>query len=278
MPNKRTMRAFSFSLILLGLLGLLLSILGEVTKLGEYQSFPQREWEQFDPNSVTELPNIVAMKNKIDQSLPQSLTEQEKMFVIYDLVIHRFTHGNQSKYNIFSNWLLWLTGKIASPLSFVRSPDILLEHGHSALCGTQAYVLQNLAESYGIPTRRVGMNGHVVMEAWYENDWHLYDPDLEVIPITADQKILSLDELARSPELVGRYYKGSGSKEYVDSVVEIVSSREDNSFELYWMIEKHVAYRAERLANIAKWVIPSILLLTGLGIYFRKNRKTYGMS
>ena len=278
MPNKSTMRVLPLSLILLGLLGLLLSTLGEVAKLGEYPSFPQREWEQFDPNLVTELPDIVAMKNKIDQSLTQPLTEQEKMFVIYDLVIHRFTHGDQSKYNIFSNWLLWLTGKVASPLSFVRSPDTLLKHGHSALCGTQAYVLQSIAESYGIPTRRVGMNGHVVMEAWYEDDWHLYDPDLEVIPITADQKILSLDELARSPELVRKYYQGRGSKEYVDSVVEIVSSREDNSFELYWMIEKHVAYRAERLANIAMWVIPSLLLLTGLGIYVRKNRKPYSVS
>lgn len=273
MSSKRKVRVFPFSLILLGLLGLLLSILGEVTKLGEYPSFPQREWEQFDPDSVTELPNIVAMKNKIDQSLTQSLTEQEKMFVIYDVVIHRFTHGDQSKYNIFSNWLLWLTGKVASPLSFVRSPDILVENGHSALCGAQAYVLQSLAESYGIPTRRVGMNGHVVMEAWYEDDWHLYDPDLEVIPVTADQKILSLDELARSPALVRQYYQGRVNKEYIDSVVEIVSSREDNSFELYWMIEKHVAYRAERLANIAKWAIPTIFLIAGLGISLLTGRK-----
>ena len=263
-------------LIVPGLLGLLLSVLGEVTDLGGYQNKAPRSWEKFDEILVTETPDFSAMTNRLDGSFTPSLTDQEKMFVIYDLVIHRFTHNNQAKYNIFSNWLLWAMGKIVPPLSFVRSPDILLKSGHSALCGSQAYVLQSLAESYGIPTRRVGMNGHVVMEAWYKNDWHLYDPDLEVIPLTESKRILSLDELARSPELVRKYYAGRGSSEYVDSVVEIVSSREDNSFELYWMIDKHVAYRAEKIGNIGKWFIPLILLLAGIWIYIAKNRKSDG--
>ncbi|MBV1915545.1 MAG: hypothetical protein KUG72_09175 [Pseudomonadales bacterium] len=261
-------------LILPGLLGLLLSLLGEVTDLGKYQSKPPRSWEKFDALLVTETPDFTAMKSRLDSSLTPSLTDQQKMLVIYDLVTHRFTHNDQAKYNVFSNWLLWLMGKVASPLSFIRSPDTLIKNGHSALCGAQAYVLQSLAEEYGIPTRRVGMHGHVVMEAWYDDDWHLYDPDLEVIPVTATQRILSLDELARSRELVRQYYIGRGNREYVDSIIEIVTSREDNSFELYGMVENRVAYRAERLAEITKWAIPLILLLAGLWIYIAKSRKT----
>lgn len=263
---------FSGSLIFLGLLGLLVSLLGEVTTLGEYKSLPPSTWEKFDQELVIETPNLILLEEKISSSLTHGLTEQEKMMEIYKLVIRRFTHGDQAKYNIFSNWLIWLIGELYTPASYIRNPDVLVEKGFSALCNEQSYLLQKMAEAQGIRTRKVGLNGHVVMEAWYDNDWHLFDPDLEVVPLLDDQQVLSLDDLARSPELIRRYYTDRGNKEYIQSIVDIISTREDNSFVLYWMIEKHIAYFFEKIANIMKWIFPLILLVTGFGLYFRKTR------
>jgi len=191
--------------------------------------------------------------------------------MLYKLVIDRFTHSEQAKYNVFSNWVLWLMGTVHPSLSYIRQPDVLVEKGYSSLCSEQAYLLQTLAETQGIPTRVVGLNGHVVMEAWYENDWHLFDPDLEVVPLLENQRILSLDELAKSPELIKWYYRNSGDAEYVQMIGNIISSREDNSFVLFWMVEKRVAHRVEKIANFMKWILP--LFLVVIGFYFRRNRK-----
>ena len=192
----------SIGFILLGALGLLLSLLGEVSDLGKYTSSDPRSWESFDQKLVDNTPDYISLQNKLDslinQSINQSMSEQEKMFQAYDLVTHRFTHTDEAKYNLFSNWLLWLMGKVYTPFAYIRQPEVLVNLGHSSLCSEQAYLLQTLAESQGIRTRSVGLNGHVVMEAWYDNDWHLYDPDLEVVPLLDDGRVLSLDELARS--------------------------------------------------------------------------------
>ena len=200
------------------------------------------------------------------------------MLIIYDVVLSRFSHGDQAKYNLFSNWILWLMGKVAPPFSHIRSPDVLVEKGCSALCGQQAYLLQTLAESYGIRTRSVGLNGHVVMEAWYDNDWHLFDPDLEVVPVLENQRVLSLDELAKSPELVLKYYSGRGDAKYTQRIVDIICSREDNSFSSYPRLvlfewKTNVLFHFEKIAHFMKWIIPIILLMAGFGLYFRNNRE-----
>ena len=114
-------------------------------------------------------------------------------------------------------------GGIHPTFSHIKQPGVLLEKGYSALCGEQAYLLQTLAEFQGIRTRAVGLNVHVVMEAWYDKDWHLFDPDYEVVPLLENQKILSLDELAKSPELIKKFYAKRANAEDLQSVVNIIS-------------------------------------------------------
>ena len=169
-------------------------------------------------------------------------------------------------------------GNIHPALSYIRNPDVLLKKGHSALCSEQAYLLQTLAEAKGIRTRAVGLNGHVVMEAWYDDDWHLFDPDLEVVPLMDNQRILSLDELAKSPELIRKFYAGRGSYEYVQSIVDIISSREDNSFVSYPRLalfewKSNLLFHFEKITNVVKWIIPLIFVSIGFLMLFRKGQK-----
>jgi len=279
-------KVLSNSLLVLGAFGLVISLLGEFTSLGKYESALPRSWEQFDPQLVIETPDLASLHRKVNaltnkptnqqtnKLTNQPITEQEKMLIIYDVVIRRFTHSDQAKYNMFSNWPLWVMGQVYSPFIYIRQPEVLVKKGHSSLCSEQAYLLQTLAESEGIRTRAVGLNGHVVMEAWYKNDWHLYDPDLELVPFLANGVVLSLDELAKEPALVRAYYQGRGTKEYIQSIADIISTREDNSFILYWMVEKHLAYRIEIIAKIMKWLVPMIFLLLGFWFHPKKENKT----
>jgi hypothetical protein len=270
-------RIFSGSLFVFGVVGLLVTLLGEITTLGKYRSMPPRSWEQYDEKLVLETSDIDLLEKKLDSLISQSMTEKEKTSIIYELVINRFSHGDQAKYNIFSNWVLWLMSKVSPEFAYIRQPSVLVEKGYSALCSEQSYLLQTLAEAQGIRSRQVGLHGHVVMEAWYDSDWHLYDPDLEVVPVLANQRVLSLDELSRSPELIRKFYAGRGSRQYIESIVNIIGTREDNSFVSYPRLalfewKTNVLFHFERIASVMKWAIPVIILLMGLGIEFR-NRK-----
>ena len=120
-------KIFSASLIILGGMGLLVSFLGEVTSLGNYESAPPRDWEQFDPQLVQETPDLASLQRKVNFLTKQAMTEQEKMLIIYNVVTKRFTHSDQAKYNLFSNWFLWLVGKAFPSYSYILNPDVLIE-------------------------------------------------------------------------------------------------------------------------------------------------------
>jgi hypothetical protein len=113
------------------------------------------------------------------------------------------------------------------------------------------------------------------MEAWYEGDWHLFDPDLEVVPRNREGEILSVEELAQNPPLLREFY-GDHQGEQA-SMVEILGSREDNTYMSYppgaWFEWKsNVLSWFEKLAAYLKLVLPLGLLALGFWL-LRSNFK-----
>ncbi|MBV1915544.1 MAG: transglutaminase-like domain-containing protein [Pseudomonadales bacterium] len=255
----------SAGLLIFGLAGMFVSILGVVTSLGEYNSAPPRSWEQFDLQLVNETPDFASLQKRVRLLTDESLNEQEKMLIIYNEVIRRFTHSDPARYNIYSNWFLWLIGTVHPSFSSIGKPDILLKNGHSGLCSQQTYLLQVLAGTNGIHNRKVGLNGHVVMEAWYDNDWHLFDPDLEVVPITEGNRILSLDDLAKSPALLEELYQGSECEECIG----IIASRKDNSASKPYP-KPTINLYVEQAGGVIKWFFPILMIFFAL--YLRRAR------
>jgi len=70
-------KVIASSLILLGLVGLLLSLLGEMTSLGDYKSFAPREWEEFNPELVVETPDLVSLQQKAHFLVNQSQSRKQ---------------------------------------------------------------------------------------------------------------------------------------------------------------------------------------------------------
>jgi len=203
-------------------------------------------------------------------------SNKQIMNELYDIVTYRFIHGDQAKHNIFSNWLLYLLGFGHPAFALIHDPDVLLHNGHSALCSEQSYLLLTLAERSGIRARHVGLNGHVVIEAWYSGEWHMYDPDLEVVPEVPGRGVISVEALSREPELIRTLYQGRGSPDYVDSIVRIFISREDNTFMSYPRLahfewKTNVLSHFERIANRLKWIIPLFMLTAGVLILVRRR-------
>jgi len=195
------------------------------------------------------------------------------MISLYEIVTDRFTHNEGARHTVFTNWLLFSLGKIVTPLGIIWSPDVFVSKGYSLICSQSSYLLMQLALKSGIRARHVGLNGHVVMEAWYDNDWHLFDPDAEVIPRDSTESVLSVEELSRNIDLLKKEYpriKGD--------YVNIITSREDNSFVsypvgAYFEWKSQVLFYFEKIAQILKYLIPLLIVVFGAYLHFTPNNR-----
>ena len=192
------------------------------------------------------------------------------MEALYVTIVDRYTFG-PGNHNIFSNWILWTLGKLNPTFAHIRDKSTLVSKGHSIFCGQASFLLMSLANDIGIRSRHIGLNGHVVMEAFYDGGWHLYDPDLEVVAKNAFGKVLSLSELMEDQYLLGKAYGGPKI-----AAIPLILTTEDNTFMTYppgtWFTWKsQVLYLAEKVANYLKYLVPLSALLIGLVAARRKR-------
>lgn len=258
-------------LIIAGLILMGIATLGHFTALGDYQNSQAREGEAFDSELAAGLGTWSSLSNEAERRVANSGGDKRVMMALYELVAERFTHGDAAHHNLFSNWLLAGIGAVHPAFAQIRVPETMARRGHSLLCGQSSYVLLTLAQEHGIRVRHVGLFGHVVMEAWYDDDWHLFDPDLEVVPRDSNGGVLSVQKLAQSPDLLDQYY-GEHDGDNA-SMVEILGTRKNNTYMSYppgaWFEWKsNVLFWFEKLAEILKFILPVFIM--GIGAWLAR--------
>ncbi len=201
---------------------LLITLLGEFTSLGNYGDTPPKQWDTFDTALASRTPTFDSILTAARQRAGDNAGDNARMNALYDVVTMRFTHGTAS-HNLFSNWILWLKGLVRPQPANIKSSRILVGKGHSGLCGQVAQLLADLARSDGIRAHVVQLNGHVVMEAFYDGAWHLYDVDSEVPAPRSDIAPKSVDELIAAPGLLSQMYRDHNPK-----IPPLILSTEDN--------------------------------------------------
>jgi len=255
------MKYLGFFISLTGATLLLVVVVGHWTAAGKYESAPPHKWERFDPNLESTVNSFSKLMEVTKNQLSANSSKKEAMDVLYDMVTERFTH-KAAIHTFFSNWLLYLAGMIHPTFSHIRDPNLMVAKGHSLFCDQSSYLLASLSLANGIKARHVGLDGHVVMEAWYDSDWHLYDPDLEVVPLDSTGQVLSVENLALNKELLDKYYGPHG-------VAHIVGSRENNTYMSYpegsWFEWKsNVLVNFESTMEVLKLALPIALIVAGL--------------
>ena len=266
-------RILAVSLIVVGLFLLTVSLLGDFTSFGSYASRGASTNERFNKSLTESIRSVrdVALFSFKEVKDPQLLSDEQKMLLLYETVINRFTHSSGARHTAGSNWILFFMGKFMNPLGFIWDHNLFLAKGHSLVCSQSSYLLMQLALQSGIVARHVGLNGHVVMEAWYDRDWHMFDPDLEVVIRGERGDILSVEEISTDLELMNREYAGEH-----EELIPIIASREDNSFVSYppgsyfeW--KSQVLLNVEKGMQFFKYCIPALFILFG-AFLLSKNR------
>lgn len=254
---------------LIGAAFLLIASIGHWTAIGKYENAPPRQWERFDPtleNALNSIPKLIeATKNK----LPANPSDREVMDASYNIIAERFTH-KRATHTLFSNWLLYFAGSVHTAFLHIWDPNLLMAKGHSLFCDQSSYILLNVALANGIKARHVGLGGHVVMEAWYNDDWHLYDPDLEVLPVDDSGQVLSVEKLASNKELLNKYYGNF-------NIAHIVGSRGDNTYmsipegaRFEW--KSNVLVYVEKTMEVLKFILPILFMITGIWLFMRPTK------
>ncbi len=70
------------------------------------------------------------------------------------------------------------------------------------LCDDSARALAGLWQTAGLKSRSRGLGGHVVPEVYYDNEWHVYDPDHRVFYSKQDGTVAGIEYLADHPEII----------------------------------------------------------------------------
>lgn len=168
-------------------------------------------------------------------------------------------HG-QRRLRIYENWLLWVLGKVYQPFGKTQNSKRIIV-GRQAMCSEVSQVLKSITERAGLPSRFIGLNGHVVLEVRIANRWIVADPDYGVVyPVNFN----SLQQ-QESGQLIQEMLQEKGySQSVIDTYIKIVTSKKDNRVRVVGSPISPRLFTTERIAEWLKWLIPIGCLLGGI--------------
>lgn len=178
-----------------------------------------------------------------------------------DYVHRNTTHDVTRQIQPSENWIQWIAGQFYSPLLRTQNPKLLAAYGRGD-CSERAAVLQWLLRRNGIPSRFVGLGGHVVLEAEEDGKLWTLDPDYGLaFPIG----VQTLSESASIPLQMSLLQAGV-EPQSARNYEAILTSPEDNVY-LPWNAPLSPRLRSfEELCEWLLWCSPAVAWIAILAI------------
>jgi hypothetical protein len=180
-------------------------------------------------------------------------------------LVHSLTeHSIERRIAPRENWLQWVAGQFYPPLQRTQRVDRILERGIGD-CSERVIVLQTLVRKQLLPTRIVGLGGHVVLEVQANRKWYTADPDYGVVFPWSVERMSELPDRAIAWILAEAGYSLPQIAEYL----RIVKSTEDNiamplntplSPRLAWL--ETICHHGIIVLPAAMWSLLGILAMT----------------
>lgn len=137
--------------------------------------------ELFDPQLAKSIRDMRSFENFTDSTaMAQSIVFGSEGYanLLSTTIRMRFFHS-YSHYNLSENWMAAIAGRFFwYDLSAIVIPDDILKYPMAA-CSQQSIILMDLFHKKGIPYRKIGFDHHFTVEAFMDNRWIYFDPDLE---------------------------------------------------------------------------------------------------
>ena len=269
----RLFLAFVFLVIGLGLLAINVYGLGQqIRKPG--LGVQDKEKLRFVPDSVWSYEKSLSAINGLSEiEERKKLVERANQIVNKSLVHIEWNKVDASEYRqlipIWENYYLWFIGQFSGLPQFERyhyaDYQRNIERG-IGICGDASTILSSVLDEYGVENRIVSFQGHVVVEYEAEGGANLLaDPDFGVL------LNLPLSDLSERQNYVRSQYQSAG---YSDKEINTLLSIYDKGYvyfeDTYSFMMKR--YLFEYASYVAKWILPLVLVVTGL-IFLRALRR-----
>lgn len=176
----------------------------------------------------------------------------------------RFQHG-PGRHDVWSNYLCWLAGRVVPRLAEIHNTSALLWTSDQALCSQIAQAFVDVSHRAGLTARIVGLDGHVVAELHGAGRWHGADPDYGIVFGLPGRKIVSVAELAESPELAAQVYASHRLPRGSDEVLAILARNQLTYLPAGASGVPRLA-RLQRWSEWGKWLLPAALLSLACGL------------
>lgn len=133
----------------------------------------------------------------------------------------RFYHG-YSNFDFSNNYLSVLFSRISlQGYNAQVIPDDILKHPFAA-CSQQSIIMMEVLKAKDLKTRKISFNGkksggHFCFEVFYNESWHLYDPNME--PDIAELNLYGRPGIAfltEHPDILTKAYKQYPKEEILD--------------------------------------------------------------
>ena len=279
-PRRLIRALLGWCLVLFGVFVFSLAALGEWTDF--FRPAPAQSYtgsDRLDANLVRAAHDLKSLLQSVrDESGGRfdQMAAPDKMRLLHDAVCRRFLHSVDAPYTMKSNWIYGILNHAVAPFTSWRQgyfdPDMLLRYSDRAVCSQQSYVLVCLARLANIESRHVALEGHVIMGAWYENNWHMYDPDLEATAAQDPNSDEGSRELSKHPERLEKIYKDKLRPEVLPAIfdrskITIVAQPPG----AYWHWKGYLSIRLEKFVYYLKFILPPLICLAGL-LFIRSSR------
>ena len=196
-----------------------------------------------------------------------------------DGIIEDCSGERTARHTIRSNYILWFLGKFVDrEMGVLKSSDKILNYSYysSYRCSQQSIVLLQILSDLGFQVRWLELTGHVAIEVLVDGSWAYLDPHHNISPYVTDgipgslNQLLNINSKDNTP-LINKYYRGfayGGTGKTrglpLEPIRPILFSTRDNVIVPHFRkdVLRYRYSRLEILADILKWCLPLLLLLS----------------
>ena len=189
-------------------------------------------------------------------------TDDFEIAAVNRVVFESIAHSNNRRLSVFENWLLWVGGFVYEPLGKTQNPHRIAE-GEQGLCSEVSMVVNHIADLNGVPSRLVGLSGHVVSELKQDDGWHVADADYGV---TFAMSVAELEQPENRGVMVEAILAAGHSQTRAEEYAEAFLSADDNVVYPVGSAGSPRLAQLEMFAEWLKWLLP----LAGLIFFSRK--------
>lgn len=254
---------------------ILLAILLFLPNLFDTSFFHEEKYnnrEEFNP-SLSYINSLDKLDQHIDSiaialKLNKDSARYRYVYEISKIIRERFYHG-YSHFTFSENWIASLAGRfIEEGLGSKVHVDKILSQDNAA-CSQQAIVMMAVLRRKGIPNRHLGFPHHYTLEAFIDNKWYFFDPNMEP---TMNQAQRCEDSWKYHSDSLKKYYDASKTKA-INFDFGYGLSPDKGTINEEPALNARIFQTSTAILSKTLWCFPLLLIFMRNKAYFPFNKK-----